>query len=168
MKLLFAYLIVFFAPAIPFVDGLVVIPIGVVAGLNIVLVTLLAFLGSASMVLVVIMFGEKMQRWIEQRRTAKTPNKTPSKRHQRAEKIWRKYGLPGFALLGPVLVSASATAFLAMTFGAPRKATTGWVIGSVGLWCIVFAILSYVGADVILDRTGENGFLYKYLNVNEG
>ncbi|NGP45897.1 small multi-drug export protein [Bacillaceae bacterium SIJ1] len=166
MAFIIAYALVFIFAAIPFFEVLAVIPLGILAGLNGFLVIILAFLGNLLTVLLVIFLGDRLNQWNERRKAAK--EHAPNKRRQRAERLWKKYGLIGFSLLGPVLIGSHLAAFLAVTFGGQRQAVTLWMTISLVVWCIAFGVLSYLGADFILERSGNtDGFLYRMLDVDE-
>ncbi|WP_218838245.1 small multi-drug export protein [Bacillus sp. FJAT-45350] len=80
-----------------------------------------------------------------------------TKRAIRAQKIWKKYGLPGLALIGPFIVGSHITALMSLSFGGTKKSVTYWVNGSVIGWCILLAVLAHIGLDFFISDNG--GFL---------
>lgn len=139
------YFLVFLGAAIPWLEIALVIPVGIVAGLSPFWVMVLAFTGNLLTVIIVIIGFDKIQVWWLKRQEEK--GKTSSKRSERAKKIWSKYGLPGLALLGPILIGTHIAAFIGMTLGADKKWTTLWLTISIALWTLSFGILTALGFD---------------------
>ena len=83
--------------------------------------------------------------WYNKRQEAK--GKTQNKKSERAKRIWNKYGLPGLALLGPILIGTHIAAFIGMTLGATKKNTTIWLTISIAVWTLAFGILTVLGFD---------------------
>lgn len=140
------YLAVFLLAAIPFIELLAVIPLGIVFGLNPIAVTILGFVGNWITVFLVIALFDRFQQWRARRKGNKPED---SKRGQRARRIWEKYGLPGLALVGPLLIGTHLSAALAMTFKAPRVAVTIWMSLSIAAWSILVAVVAYYGFDTL-------------------
>jgi uncharacterized membrane protein len=139
------YFLVFLGAAIPWLEIALVIPLGIVSGLSPFWVMVLAFVGNLLTVLILIIGFDRIKSWMIKRQEAK--GKSASKRSERAKKIWSKYGLPGLALLGPILIGTHIAAFIGMTLGADKKWTTLWLTISIGLWTLVFGILTALGFD---------------------
>lgn len=165
-ELLWAYALVFLLAAVPFFEVIGVIPIGILAGLSTVPVTILALLGNLLTVLVVVLLVDKIQSW-RKRRTGEDSKgdeeEEPSKRSLRAKKIWQKYGLPGLAIVGPLIVGSHLTAFMSVSLGGTKKSAAVWMTISLVIWSVVIAIFAHVGVDFMFERTGQEGFLLKYL-----
>ena len=53
-------------------------------------------------------------------------------------------------LLGPVLIGTHIAAFIGMTLGASKKWTTIWSFVSIGLWALVFGLLTALGYDFFI------------------
>ncbi|MBP2079992.1 hypothetical protein [Oceanobacillus polygoni] len=97
-----------------------------------------------------IIFGfERAKIWYQKRQEKK--EKPPSKRNERGKQIWNKYGLPGLALLGPILTGIHIAAFLAMTLGARKINTTVWITVSLGVWTLVFGLATVFGLDIFIQ-----------------
>ena len=139
------YFLVFLGAAIPWLEIALVIPLGIVSGLSPFWVMVLAFVGNMLTVFILIVGFDKIKIWLMKRQAAK--GKTPSKRSDRAKKIWSKYGLPGLALLGPILIGTHIAAFIGMTLGADKKWTTLLLTVSIAIWTLVFGILTALGFD---------------------
>lgn len=135
------YILIFILAAIPWIEILIIIPIGIIQGLNPVLVGGLSFLGNLSTVYLLIVFFDKFQQWRAKKK------KKEKKRTKRAVEIWNKYGLPGLALAGPFLTGAHLAVVIAITLGAKRQATFVWTTISLALWTIAITVTSYYGVD---------------------
>jgi hypothetical protein len=46
--------------------------------------------------------------------------KGDSKRTERGKRIWNKYGMPGLALLGQIVIGTHIAAFIGLLFGAVK------------------------------------------------
>jgi uncharacterized membrane protein len=148
--MLFEYILVFLGAAIPWFEIALVIPLGIVRGLSPFWVMILAFIGNAITVIPVIIGFERVRIWYEKRKE-KTPN-TTSKRNLRAKKIWNKYGLPGLAFLGPILIGIHIAAFIGMSLGAKKNWAMLWMMSSLAFWTLVFGVLTMLGFDFFVEQ----------------
>lgn len=143
--MIYEYFLVFLGAAIPWLEIALVIPLGIVWGLSPFWVMVLAFVGNMVTVLGLILGFDRFQVWYNKRQEAK--GKTVSKKNERAKRIWNKYGLPGLAMLGPILIGTHIAAFIGMTLGATKKNTTLWLTISIAVWTLAFGILTALGFD---------------------
>lgn len=164
MSIYIAYLIVFLLGATPFLEVVGVIPIGVAAGLPVISVTILAFLGNILTLWLLILMMDRVKAWL-QRRKEKKGKDVSEKRGKRAAAVWKKYGLPGLALLSPLLIGSHLGVILAMSFGGTRKQITVWITLSIVFWSIAMGIASHYGIDFIFNQTGREGFLNDLLKT---
>lgn len=139
------YILVFLGAAIPWFEIALVIPLGIVWGLSPFWVMLLAFVGNMVTVLALIVGFDRFKDWYNKRQEAK--GKPQNKKSERAKRIWSKYGLPGLAMLGPILIGTHIAAFIGMTLGATKKNTTIWLTISIAVWTLAFGILTALGFD---------------------
>lgn len=142
MESLWEYAVIFLLAAVPWIEAVVAIPLGIIRGLSPVVVVAVAFLGNWSTVILVIYLFEKIKEFWNRKKGTQTP---PGKRQERAKKIWNKYGLPGLSLLGPILIGIHIAAFIGLTLGATRNWTLLWMTISLALWSVVFGIASHYG-----------------------
>lgn len=143
--MIYEYFLVFLGAAIPWFEIALVIPLGIVWGLSPVWVMVVAFVGNMLTVLALIIGFDRFQLWYNKRQEAK--GKTVSKKSERAKQIWNKYGLPGLAMLGPILIGTHIAAFIGMTLGATKKNTTVWLTISIAVWSLAFGVLTAFGFD---------------------
>ena len=165
MAVYIAYLVIFLLGATPFFEVVGVIPIGVAAGLPAVPVTLLAFAGNMLTIWLLILMMDSVLKWMKKRREKKG-KEVPEKRQKRAANLWKKYGLPGLAILSPILVGSHLGAMLAMGFGGTRRKIMLWMTLSITGWTIVMGIASYYGIDFLYQQTGREGFLTDIINLD--
>ena len=148
---MFEYVLVFLGAAIPWLEMALVIPLGIIAGLNPITVSIVAIVGNLLTVLLLIIGFEKFQQWLAKRREGK--EQAASKRSQRAKELWRKYGLPGMLMLGPILIGTHVAAFIALVLGGSKQQTTLWSVISIVAWAIAFAVVTALGFDFFVRST---------------
>jgi len=162
---LWAYASVFLLAAVPCLEVRGIIPMGILAGLSTVPVTILALLGNLLTVLLVIIFVDHIRQWRKSRRGEDNKDgkgALPGKHLLRAKKIWQRYGLPGLAVIGPLVVGSHITAYLSVSLGGAKIATVYMTISLVA-WSAVVALLAHLGVGFVFDITGQEGFLLRYL-----
>lgn len=164
--ILVAYLVVFVLAATPFFEVVGVIPIGVAAGLSSIPVTLISCLGNLLTIWLLIVLIDRIKQWM-QKRKEKQGKESSGKRQQRAAKIWQRYGLPGLALISPILIGSHLGAILAMGFGAGKKQVTIWMTASIVVWAIAAGVISHYGIDYLFSQTGREGFLIDFLRSTQ-
>ncbi len=164
--ILVAYLVVFVLAATPFFEVVGVIPIGVAAGLSSIPVTLISCLGNLLTIWLLIVLIDRIKQWM-QKRKEKQGKESSGKRQQRAAKIWQRYGLPGLALIFPILIGSHLGAILAMGFGAGKKQVTIWMTASIVVWAIAAGVISHYGIDYLFSQTGREGFLIDFLRSTQ-
>jgi Ca2+/H+ antiporter, TMEM165/GDT1 family len=149
------YLSVFFLAATPLVELLVVIPVGIGLGLAPVPVALLAFAGNALPVVAIVALFDRWENW--RRRRADDPGDAPaapSPRRQRAQRVWARYGMPGLALMAPLITGVHLATLAALALGSPRRTVTGWMIASIALWCAAVTAVTIGGIEAFRRLIG--------------
>ncbi len=147
---MFEYILVFLGAAIPWLEIGLVIPLGIIRGLSPFWVMILAFTGNILTVLFVIFGFERVKVWMNSRKTKDSAAK--DKRTERGTRIWNRYGMPGVALLGPVLIGTHIAAFIGLILGAKKANATIWMVISIGLWTLIFGIATALGFDLFVNR----------------
>ncbi|UOQ84971.1 small multi-drug export protein [Gracilibacillus salinarum] len=137
------YLLIFLGAAIPWFEIALVIPFGILSGLNPFIVIVTAFIGNMVTIIPLIIGFEKFKQW-----RAKRNNQNQAKRENKARTLWNKYGLPGMIMLGPILIGSHIAAFIGMTLGAKKRATLIWSTVSIGAWSLVFGVVTALGFDL--------------------
>ncbi|GIN22119.1 MAG TPA: DNA-binding protein [Bacillus bacterium] len=138
------YIVVFLLAGVPWIELAAVIPIAIIRGLQPVLVIILGFSGNLLTALLVIYLFEPIKNYLFRKRG---DSKESGKREERAKRIWNKYGLPGLALLGPVLIGIHIAAFIGLSLGAGKNWTLLWVTISLFIWSIVLGTAAHYGVE---------------------
>ncbi|RSL30728.1 DNA-binding protein, partial [Salibacterium salarium] len=152
-----SYVLVFVLASIPLVELAAVIPLAVIGGLHPVPAAILAFLGNALTVFLLIVFIDRVKKWLKKRKdrqkddTEETSSNNEeeteySKKGKRARFLFDKYGLPGLAIIGPFFVGSHVSAFMGMSFGSGRRMVIIWMIVSLLLWTVIITVASIYGA----------------------
>ncbi|WP_411844269.1 small multi-drug export protein [Salinicoccus sp. HZC-1] len=146
-SLLIAYIIVFLLSAVPLLEAFIVVPVAIFGGMNFTLTNIIGIAGNLLTLLILIVMMDRIKQWYLNKR--EQAGKGKSRKSQRAENIFQKYGLPGLAFIGPFFIGSHFTALMAVILGGPQKATFWWVTLSVAVWTIGISILFYFGIDFI-------------------
>lgn len=158
--MLFAWVAVFFAAATPWLEVLFVVPAAIIAGLPAPTVVVVAAAGNLA-TLVPLVFGlERVRAWWRRRRGGPDSAQEGSPRGARARRVFDRYGLPGLAVLGPLVTGVHVAALGAVAAGAPRRATALWLSGGVVVWAAVTGVLTVFGLDLFfeVDQLPDLGF----------
>lgn len=151
MRLLVAYLTVALAAAVPWLEVLLVVPVGIVAGLSPVAVVVVAAAGNVASLVPVVLAGDRLRAWWRRRRRQPAEAATDHGRSARARRLTRRYGLPGVALLGPLLTGIHVAALAALAGGADRRATLVWASLGVVAWSAIAGVATAFGIEALVD-----------------
>jgi membrane protein DedA with SNARE-associated domain len=72
------------------------------------------------------------------------------KRAAQLEKIWKRYGLIGVALLTPVLLTPIGGTLLAVSSGSPKDKIVFYMFVSASFWSVVFSMTIYIFGNQVL------------------
>lgn len=168
MSELVAYLTVLVAAAIPWLEVLLVVPAGILAGLPPVPTAAVAAVGNVATLVPLVLGGDRLRSWWQRRRHARrvaeragpdappedaprTDAPAPSKRSGRAARLFERYGLLGLAALGPLLTGIHVAAIVALAAGAGRRPTLLWLSGGVVVWSVIAAVAAVIGIEALFD-----------------
>lgn len=128
------YLGVFFISFIPFVESPGGTAVGSLIGLPIILAGVMSMIGNwISIMFVILPFGALL---------TKIRNRNSKKEgfiHNRAAKArewYDKYGVPGLALISPLVASAHIAAFISLAAGTNKRRVILWHTVSIVIWGI--------------------------------
>jgi uncharacterized membrane protein len=104
---------VFLGGALPWLEAVIVIPIGIVAGLPPVLTVVVALVGNLLTVWLAAYYGERIRTWWRARRYRRrqaeaqvagrlVPTEEPHGRAARVTRVMERWGMPGLAVVGPI------------------------------------------------------------------
>jgi uncharacterized membrane protein len=157
-----AYLTVLVAAATPWLEVLLVVPAGIIAGLPPAPTVVVAAIGNLATLVPLVIGGERLRRWWRARRHRADPgpseqpegpqSEAGSARDGRARRLFDRFGLPGLALLGPLLTGIHVAAIVALGAGADRRRTIVWLSAGVVLWAGLAAGATLLGLEAFIDR----------------
>jgi len=145
-----AYALVFILAAVPWFEILIVIPPAIAMGLDPFIVSFLAFTGNMATVLLLIFAHQALHTlWKKFRVNKDSPEKAhvPSKRRKKAISLWNNYGLPGVAMMGPLILGTHFAALIALSLGSEKYPVVFWMMISLFIWTILITVASYHGIE---------------------
>lgn len=132
--------------AIPWVEILAVIPIGIAVGLDPVAVAVLALVGNLLPIYGIILGWKRVARWLGRRRGADDTEASP--RRKRAIRVWNQYGLAGLALVSPILTGVHLATAISMGVGSKGSDVALWMTVSVAGWTVVLTGATVAGLSL--------------------
>jgi Ca2+/H+ antiporter, TMEM165/GDT1 family len=149
---LLAYVLVFLAAATPWLEILIVIPPAVAAGLDPLLVAVVALVGNVLPVWgIVVGYDGLRARWRTWRGSddeGSGSEEGASKRRRRAEGLFRSYGLPGLALAGPILTGVHLATVVALALGGRARPIAIWMGASLVIWTAIITLATVYGLSL--------------------
>lgn len=138
---------VFIAGATPWLEAVVVIPVGIAFGLSPVWTMVWALLGNASTIVLCAVLSERIMAGMARRRERKGLSREPDARLERAQKIFIRYGVFGMAVVGPLIIGTQIAAAIAVSLGvsvwrSSTIVTLGAVVWGVATGMITWAIVA--------------------------
>lgn len=152
MRAALAYLVILLAAATPWLEVLLVVPVGVLAGLPVGATIAVATAGNVASLLPVVLAGDRLRAWIVRRRGRRADGAAATGRGGRAQRLLDRYGVPGLAAVGPLLTGVHLAATVAMATGATRRRTLGWFTVAILAWAVIAAMATTWGLDLLVDR----------------
>ncbi|GAA0725174.1 UPF0716 family protein affecting phage T7 exclusion [Halorubrum trapanicum] len=144
------YGLVFLFAALPWVEILVVIPVGIGVGLNPVTTGVVAFAGNAGSVYALLLSHRRIARWRKRRRPEPAADDdATNRRREWARRVWDRYGLPGLSLAAPVLTGVHLAALLALAVGSRRRTVGGWMTAGIAAWTVALVAASAFGVSLL-------------------
>jgi hypothetical protein len=139
---------VYFSCMLKFILG----PVGGYAsGLNLVTTILTTVFGMMTVVFLFTFFGDWLRDKVLIRFVKKNKAKSEA-RNKRFATIWKKYGLPGVALLTPLILTPIGGTLLAVSSGSPKDKIIFYMFISASFWSVVFSMAIYFfGNEVLPD-----------------
>jgi hypothetical protein len=116
-------------------------PAGLALGLSPLVVGVTAGAGAFVGVVVIVYPGERLRGWLVARYSRPGKDKTMN----RAQRLWKRYGIIGVGLIAPLLVGVPAAAALGIALGADRRRLVPLLMAVIVFWCVVLTIASYLG-----------------------
>lgn len=140
------YILIFILAATPWIEILLVVPAGIIAGLNPYLVAITATLGNIIPIYIIIYGYNKLENlWKNIRPNKQEKTKKFKKQRKRAIKYWEKYGILGLAIISPVLIGIHLATIVALTIGSNKNKIALYMTLSVIGWTTILTITTMQG-----------------------
>ncbi|MEX2233582.1 MAG: hypothetical protein WD824_15570 [Cyclobacteriaceae bacterium] len=118
-------------------------------GLHPITTILTTVAGMMTVVFMFTFFGDWIRTKVFVRFRTKKTNLT---RAAKLEKIWKRYGLVGVALLTPVILTPIGGTLLAVSSGSPKEKIIFYMFVSASFWSVVISMAVYFfGNEVLPD-----------------
>lgn len=135
---------VFIAGAVPWLETVVVIPVGILVGLPVVSTVVFALAGNAATIVLFALGSERILSAFARRREQQGKPGQDDSRTARAKRIFVRYGDVGMAVVGPLLIGTQFAAALAVSLGVSvLRASVVQSLGAVA-WGVVAAYTTSV------------------------
>lgn len=151
---------VFVGGAAPWLEAIVVIPAGIIAGLPPVIAVLAGVTGNLLTVGVAAWFGDRVRSWWLDRREVRRrradddlpADPAPTDREwgsSRVKRVAQRWGMPALAVLGPIGLGTQVSAAVAVGMGVTPRAAFVWIgVGTVA-WSLVAAVAAVTGMSFL-------------------
>lgn len=137
---------VYFSSMLKFIFG----PLGGYGvGLHLITTILTTVAGMMTMVFLFTFFGNFIRTKIFGRFKRRKIN---LKRAEKLEKIWKRYGLVGVALLTPILLTPIGGTLLAVSSGSPKDKIIYYMFVSASFWSVVITMAIYFFGNEVLPE----------------
>jgi len=122
---------------------------GYAVGLHPVTTIITTILGTMTVVVLLTFFGN----WIRAKIFGRFRfGKIDLKKAEKFEKIWKRFGLFGVALLTPVVLTPIGGTLLAVSSGSPKEKILIYMLISASFWSVVISLTIYFfGNEVLPD-----------------
>ena len=137
---------VFIAGAIPWLEAVVVIPVGIVVGLPVAWTVVSALAGNVVTIALFASGSERILSAMARRREQKGKARQDDSRTARAKRIFVRYGDVGMAVVGPLVIGTQFAAAIAVSLGVSVWRAT--VVQSLG--AMAWGILAAFAANSLL------------------
>ncbi|GIN98048.1 hypothetical protein J6TS1_39180 [Siminovitchia terrae] len=147
INVIYQYIAVFIIGFVPFLEAFVAVPIGILLDLPFILVVLVGATANWLSVMVLIVFSS-FTRSLFSEREKNNSDHFIIRRFQKAKAYFNKYGVPGIALLGPIIGTNHIGALVCIIAKANKKNIILWQTVSIVIWAIGTGVLLIYGVDI--------------------
>ncbi|MEO5601057.1 MAG: hypothetical protein ABIR06_09025 [Cyclobacteriaceae bacterium] len=113
---------------------------GYAANLNLMTTILSTVFGMMTVVFLLTYFGN----WIRTKVFGRfRKRKINLARAEKLQKIWKRYGLVGVALLTPIVLTPIGGTLLAVSSGSPKEKIIIYMFISASVWAVIFSLTVY-------------------------
>ena len=143
------YLAVALGAALPWLEILFVIPPAIALGLDPTLVGVVALLGNVLPVVAIVAGYARLDRWSRARRGRPLPGAEAGRRGSRGRRVLARYGVPGLALLGPLVTGVHLAVVIMLASGGRPRPALVWTSASLAAWTLALVVLTVAGVDAV-------------------
>ncbi|EAR25893.1 hypothetical protein A20C1_08433 [marine actinobacterium PHSC20C1] len=136
---------VMLAAAIPFVESYGGSVIGVILGINPVVVIVAAIIGNVVSMLIFVLSAHGVRSKV----TGRSEPKPESARREKLRARFDRYGVAGVSLLGQTILPSQITSAAMVSFGASKNAVILWQTISIIIWGVAFGVLATFGITIL-------------------
>jgi uncharacterized membrane protein len=143
MQLMYQFMMIFVIGFIPFLEAHVAVPLGVLLKVPFILTAFLGIGGNIISVLLLVLIVTLIKDKLNQHDRYPSINR----RFVKARHYFDKYGVPGLALLGPIVGANHISALVSVVAGARKENVVLWQVISISVWGIGSGLLLFYGID---------------------
>jgi hypothetical protein len=129
---------VFLGGAIPWLEAIVVVPSGILIGLDPLTTLVFAVTGNAITIFLFAFGGSKIRSWMIKRRLSKGKT-SESPRIAKAQRSFDRRGIYGLAALGPLVIGTQFAALVAVAGGVKPLKTSIVITAATVIWAGLIA-----------------------------
>ncbi|MFD1066998.1 small multi-drug export protein [Oceanobacillus locisalsi] len=137
---------------VPFFESYVAIPIGIVFGFPSIQVIVIAAVGNWLSVMVFVWLLSGLRQ-----KVVKNKRNQGSKRKNRAQNIFNKYGVAGISFAGPI-ICFHVCAAISIASGAKKTYVSIWQAIGIGAWSIALGVAFHYGVNLLEHLPNLNPF----------
>lgn len=115
---------------------------GVLAGLAFIPTVVLTVSGMMTSVILFTFLGEYTRQWYFRKFQTKN-SRTFTRKKRTMVRVWRKFGMPGVAILTPVILSPIGGTIIAVSFGEDKWRIFLYMLISSVFWSVVLSFIFY-------------------------
>jgi hypothetical protein len=124
----------------------VAIAVGLALNLHPAVVAAATSIGCASLSAVCIAVGDRTRTWLLARTGLGTGGDWDRLRQRPVYGAWQRYGIIGFAFVGPMVIGAAFSALMGLALGVPASRLLVWLTIGNCAWCTALTFLVAGGA----------------------
>jgi len=144
---------VFLVSLVPLLEGYIAASVGIIIGFPTIPTIIAASIGNWLSIMAIVVLYEKLRHRRKAKQNAKQNAKQSAghsnRRMERAHKLFNKYGVPGVALIGPLVFGHHIGAFISLVSGSSKRYVTLWMTIGVLVWTVGAGVLAAIGIDVV-------------------
>lgn len=132
--------------AVPFVESYGGSAIGVIVGVPTALAIGAAVVGNIVSMLALVQIAHLSRAKVT---SGRQPRRELSRKQQRIQGLFERFGVPGVSLLGQWILPSQITSSLMVSFGAARSWVVLWQVISIVVWGVSFGVLAHLGISML-------------------